>query len=673
MEDDDTPSEPSVLQYSGSDDFQPSDEFSSDDSRHSGNPENSAGDGDGEGHDEMIPVAVQEEPPKRTRKRQRRESKRQIRKKQRNSGSSYKTEKGKTVLAKLFRNTPCLCKKKCDNNIDEEARKHAFSVFWKLGSFKLQNAYLCGLVKQEIPKCRRPRDGSRPNKSSSNHFYIHNVDGNNINVCRQYLVDTFQISHGRLTRSLKKLKDGKAPGLDERGCHVPANKIAVDRMNVVREHIIFSFPAYQSHYTRTQNPNRKYLPSHLTITAMYKSYLEYCNGKGDPVSEAVYRRTFNSEFNLHFHSPLKDTCGKCDVFKTKLNVLQNEQEKQHLKAMHELHLRKAEAARSAKDEDAKQSKDDPNYYAFTFDLEKALPFPRLTTGIAYYKRNMYLYNLGCHELKNGLGFMYTWDETQASRGSQEISSCVTKHLLSRAKDCKHIVMYSDTCTGQNRNWNFALAMQKLTQMETSIDVIDLKYMVSGHSFLPNDTDFASIESYAQKKLQVIYSPNEWNEAILKCRSKNPFHLTKMDREDFYSTTELVDAVTKRSVNVDKGNFNWLKTQWIRFIREDPFVLFYKETLQKDVQFESVSLAWSKQKTKKNRNNDQIPVGLIEQSHLYNAPRPVTKEKKRDMLDLLDYIPPVHHEFYRNLITGDDVEDIGLLEEVAEPEQDENID
>uniref|UniRef100_A0A6P7HC52 Uncharacterized protein LOC114346813 n=1 Tax=Diabrotica virgifera virgifera TaxID=50390 RepID=A0A6P7HC52_DIAVI len=198
-------------------------------------------------------------------------------------------------------------------------------------------------------------------------------------------------------------------------------------------------------------------------------------------------------------------------------------------------------------------------------------------------------------------------------------------------------------------------------------------MVSGHSFLPNDTDFASIESYAQKKLQVIYSPNEWNEAILKCRSKNPFHLTKMDREDFYSTTELVDAVTKRSVNVDKGNFNWLKTQWIRFIREDPFVLFYKETLQKDVQFESVSLAWSKQKTKKNRNNDQIPVGLIEQSHLYNAPRPVTKEKKRDMLDLLDYIPPVLHEFYRNLITGDDVEDIGLLEEVAEPEQDENID
>ncbi|KAG8252190.1 hypothetical protein J6590_063542, partial [Homalodisca vitripennis] len=93
MEDDDTPSEPSVIQYSGSDDFQPSDEFSSDDSRHSGNPENSAGDGDGEGHDEMIPVAVQEEPPKRTRKRQRRESKRQIRKKQRNSGSSYKTEK----------------------------------------------------------------------------------------------------------------------------------------------------------------------------------------------------------------------------------------------------------------------------------------------------------------------------------------------------------------------------------------------------------------------------------------------------------------------------------------------------------------------------------------------------------------------------------------------------
>lgn len=107
---------------------------------------------------------------KRTRKRQKRESKRADRKKKRNSGLSYQTKKGKTVLQKTFTNNPCSCKKGCSTKIDAETRKHAFSVFWKLGSFKLQNAYLCGLVKQELPRFRRPRDGSRQEKSSSIFF-----------------------------------------------------------------------------------------------------------------------------------------------------------------------------------------------------------------------------------------------------------------------------------------------------------------------------------------------------------------------------------------------------------------------------------------------------------------------------------------------------------------------
>lgn len=56
-------------------------------------------------------------------------------------------------------------------------------------------------------------------------------------------------------------------------------------------------------------------------------------------------------------------------------------------------------------------------------------------------------------------------------------------------------MYSDTCTGQNRNKNFTLSMRKLTQINiTKMNIVDLKYMESGHSFLPNDSDFASTES-----------------------------------------------------------------------------------------------------------------------------------------------------------------------------------
>lgn len=138
-------------------------------------------------------------------------------------------------------------------------------------------------------------------------------------------------------------------------------------MNVVREHIK-SIPAYEFYYTRTENPNRKYLPSNITIIGIYKLYLEYCTDKIKPVGDLMYRRIFYSEFNFYFYSPLKDPCSKDDAYKNKLPYIENEQQKKHMITMHKLHLRKAEAARTAIKEDTTISKNDPNVYAFTFDL-----------------------------------------------------------------------------------------------------------------------------------------------------------------------------------------------------------------------------------------------------------------------------------------------------------------
>lgn len=58
-----------------------------------------------------------------------------------------------------------------------------------------------------------------------------------------------------------------------------------------------------------------------------------------------------------------------------------------------------------------------------------------------------------------------------------------------------------------------------------------------------------------------------------------------------------------------------------------------------------------------------PVNLanIPQEKLYIVLRPVTKEKKKDMQDLLRFIPPIHHPYFRSLLTSDDATDIGPLD------------
>ena len=102
---------------------------------------------------------------------------------------------------------------------------------------------------------------------------------------------------------------------------------------------------------------------------------------------------------------------------------------------------------------------------------------------------MYMYNLGVHCFNTDEGFMYVWDESNGGRGSQEIATVVKKHLKDNTFNHKHI-LYSYSCCGQNRNIKMLLTFLKLVHdPDISANIIGHKFMVSGHSFLPNYSEF----------------------------------------------------------------------------------------------------------------------------------------------------------------------------------------
>jgi len=135
-----------------------------------------------------------------------------------------------------------------------------------------------------------------------------------------------------------------------------------------------------------------YLSPSLNISRMYRLYLEKCRGtQSEPVKEAMYRSIFRTKFNRAFHAPMKDTCRKCDAMKTSIEAKTDADAKKHL-----LHLSKAEGARqSLRAEEQNKNQD---YEAFSFDLQKVFLLPCLTTGEAYYCRQLSAYNLGIHNL-----------------------------------------------------------------------------------------------------------------------------------------------------------------------------------------------------------------------------------------------------------------------------------
>jgi hypothetical protein len=63
-------------------------------------------------------------------------------------------------------------------------------------------------------------------------------------------------------------------------------------------------------------------------------------------------------------------------------------------------------------EEAKQS--NGTKAVLTFNLQKTLLTPMLSTGSAYYKRQLWTYNLGIHDDVAGIGYIYVWSEDVAS-------------------------------------------------------------------------------------------------------------------------------------------------------------------------------------------------------------------------------------------------------------------
>lgn len=84
------------------------------------------------------------------------------------------------------------------------------------------------------------------------------------------------------------------------------------------------------------------------------------------------------------------------------------------------------------------------FECLTFDLEKTLLLPRIPTNIIFYKRQLWVYNLGIYSGKQAKGFCYPWVEGTAGRGVQEVTSCLLKHIAEQVPDyVAELVLWSD--------------------------------------------------------------------------------------------------------------------------------------------------------------------------------------------------------------------------------------
>lgn len=200
-----------------------------------------------------------------------------------------------------------------------------------------------------------------------------------------------KVTPSRIQRALKSVAQN--PSADEaRGRALFKNKTSdLDRQNIIN--FISLFPKYESHYSRKKS-QKKYLHPNLNLIKLYGEYKNSCEfKKQNVVSHYVFREIFNNSFNLSFKRTHTDTCKTCDHLKCSLkaSVQQNEIEK--VKDAQKLHLLSVEKVCSEIKLDVESSIQSGNTAVLTFDLQKTLETPSLTTSVAYYRRQLWTYNL----------------------------------------------------------------------------------------------------------------------------------------------------------------------------------------------------------------------------------------------------------------------------------------
>jgi len=432
------------------------------------------------------------------------------------------------------------------------------------------------------------------------------------------------------------------------------------------------------------------------------------------VSECKYRQIFCTKFNLSFFHPKKDQCTLCNQY---YGAIGNSNDV--LKVQWTGHKERERQSMEAKKSDKEKPTTDTSFRAITFDLQAVLNLPHAGDAQIYYKRKLSVYNFTIYESSSKSGYCFVWDETEGHHGANEISSCLLNYLNGLPDEVKHVASFSDTCGGQNRNKFVAAAMMYAVQSTANkLEIVDLKYMERGHSYLECDSMHATIEH--EKKHATLFTTKDWELLISLARKKpKPYEVIPMQHTDFSDVKLLASKlISNSSVNRNGEKVKWLNIKWMKFTRARPFVIQYKYSVSEEepfcdidtlgfndismlnplgsisqiiplsdsrpecfgAEFEagntaSISTRYQQKRNSKIRQRTPPNMATITLSALYKDRIAITDAKKKDLMSLLkdSVIPADFRSFYESLPTSSSVRDSLPDRDVLDPDSESEYD
>lgn len=424
-----------------------------------------------------------------------------------------------------FLATPCHCilgnkttSLKC-SSLTENDRNAIFQKFWSKFSWSERKIYIQGLTKLENVKRRRGVEPvSKRNFSVKYHLKVRH---NNVRVCKKMFLGTLGMKESTVLNWIKN-DDEQIPLLSQ------SNKISETRIKKfakVKEQLetfLNSLPKIESHYCRSSSSKLYIEPLWHSTSSLYNFYKNnYCSEVNiEPVSKTSFFATFH-RMNLAIYIPKKDLCDVCVAYETKNLSIEEYERHQELK----------KEARSEKEKDKLSVQD----FVFTMDLQSVLLCPKSTVSAMYYKTKLVVHNFTVYDLKTQNGYCYLWNEAEGALTANEFSSILVyflqKEVIPKVSDPKsqNIILYSDGCTGQNRNSILANAFVNLSMLH-NVTIIQ-KYLQKGHTQMEVDSMHSCIEKRIRN--HKINIPADYvNMCKIARKDPRPYNVEYLNHEFF---------------------------------------------------------------------------------------------------------------------------------------------
>lgn len=149
----------------------------------------------------------------------------------------------------------------------------------------------------------------------------------------------------------------------------------------------------------------------------------------------------------------------------------------------------------------------------------------------------------------------------------------------------------------------------------NLEVIQINYLIPGHTFMPVDSMHASIEGAVKKT--TIWAPSLWPTVIeMARRSPAPYNVSVLQGKEFISFDSILDQSFKKDKKLQIS-----KVCIATFKKSNPNIMFIKHSMLPNTDATEISLGIL---------NDAEP-----KVYLYPAKLPITLQKYNNLKKLVD--------------------------------------